>query len=132
MTCHRAATSQTPRHVLAAWAGVWALLLQIMVPLGQAIPATGADGLPRTLLICSATQPRSVPGPGSQAPVVPKAGACVVCAAHAAGDGAAAPSAVTLPSPPAVPMATLDPLPSALAGGVMPGLPRPRGPPRLV
>lgn len=132
MSRRRHPSDRTPSRVLAAWAGLWALLLQIMVPLGQAVPVVGADGLPRTLVICSATQPRAIPGPAAEAPAPgAERAACAVCLAYAAGAGTDLPAAVVPPRPPATTAALTLPLADAVHGGMVPGLPRPRAPPAL-
>lgn len=130
---HAITAVQTPRRVLAAWVGLWALLLQVMVPVGQAVPIRGADGLPRTLLICSALQPRTVPGPGSQGSDQrsdPRA--CAVCMAFATGASSDLPTTVALPPRPAPVTAAFARRPDSHAPGRLPGLPQPRGPPPAV
>ncbi|WP_404382835.1 DUF2946 family protein [Caenispirillum salinarum] len=45
----------------AVWLASVALLLQIVVPLGQAVPLpVGADGFPRSLVVCTAYGPRAM------------------------------------------------------------------------
>lgn len=133
MTTDRATIStSSPRRVLAAWTGVWALLIQIMVPVGQGVPVIGANGLPQTLVICSTLQPRTIPGPGSQAPVQPDPRSCAVCLAFAAGNGTDLPSAIAAPPPPALLTMAFDPRPHTVLPGRMPGLPLSRGPPSVL
>jgi hypothetical protein len=117
--------------------GVWAVLLQIMVPLGQAVPAPpGVAGPPRTLVVCSALQRRVIPGPGS----LPDASAggqrqagsvCPVCAAYAAAASMLPPTVMAAPRP-----AVDEQTPAAgprrsLVTGIRLGLPQPRGPPAI-
>ena len=133
MSARRNTTRLTPRRVLAAWTGLWALLLQIMIPVGQAVPVIGADGLPRTLIICSAMQPRTIPGPGAETPA-PDSGrssSCAVCLAFATGASTDLPAAVTLPLPPVATAALTPSSATAVHDGLIPGLPRPRAPPAL-
>ena len=108
----RGRASFARRRFHAALAGLLALLFQVLVPLGQAIPvASGSDGLPRTLVVCTANGGlRTVSLPSSQAgssaqhgaltslpPQV--AAACSVCLAYAAGGHLALPPLVVLPLP---------------------------------
>ncbi|MGC2856798.1 hypothetical protein ACM64Y_15100 [Novispirillum sp. DQ9] len=118
------------RRAAAAWWGVLALLVQVLVPLGQAVPVIGADGLPRMLVLCSATPARSVPLPGSLPSDV--AQSCAVCLAYGAGSAADLPATPALPFPPAGQGACIDLPTTAHASGLTPGLPQARAPPVIV
>lgn len=115
------------RRAAAAWWGVLALLVQVLVPLGQAVPVVGMDGLPRTLVLCSATGAGSVPMPGS----VPSdaAKSCAVCLAYGAGSAVALPATPVLPFPPAGAGTCIDPTATDRAHAQTPGLPLARAPP---
>jgi hypothetical protein len=118
------------RRAAAAWWGVLALLVQVLVPLGQAVPVMGADGLPRTVVLCSAAGARSVPLPG--APSSEPAPSCAVCLAYGAGSATILPATPAVPFPPALAGTRIDQPVAALAHGLMPGLPRARSPPMAV
>ncbi len=120
------------RRAAMAWWGLLALLIQVMVPLGQAVPAVGADGLPRSLVLCSADGLRSVPMPGSGAPARPDASSCAVCLAYAAGGATDIPNTPAQPFPPAAAGVRIDQPAILLAQGLTPGLPRARSPPAVV
>lgn len=70
-----------------AWLASVALLLQIVVPLGQAVPLpAGTDGLSRTLVVCTAYGPRTMTpdrqeAPGRTASPSGAAHQCPVCTA---------------------------------------------------
>lgn len=131
--------SLTRRRHHAAVAGLLALFLQVLVPLGQAVPAgTDAHGLPRSLVVCSANGGlRTISLPGATSPtgntvttgMNPVMAACSVCLAYAAGGHLAPPPSVPLPLPQDGHGETI--LPSALttASGPAVPLPQPRGPP---
>lgn len=62
--------SSAPRRVrrqslkrFAVWLGVVALLLQVAIPLGQAIPAAGGNGF---LIVCSAFGAKRIPDSSSE------------------------------------------------------------------
>lgn len=123
------------RRAAMAWWGILALVVQVLVPLGQAVPvagAVGADGLPRSLVLCSADGLRSVPLPGSGAPARPDASACAVCLAYATGAATDIPNTPAQPFPPAAAGVRIDQPTVLLAQGLMPGLPRARAPPAIV
>ncbi len=134
MTARRSPSRLTPHRVLVAWTGLWALLLQILVPVAMAIPvAPGPDGLPRTLIICSAMQPpRTVPVPGSETPA-PDSGrsttTCAVCMAFATGSTTDLPATVELPTPLAARVDLTPSFATAVHDGQITGLPRARAPP---
>jgi len=119
-----------------AWWGILALLVQVLVPLGQAVPVAGADGLPRSLVLCSADGLRSVPMPGSTVPARPDAPAaasgCSVCLAYATGATTDIPNTPVQPFPPAAAGVRIDQPTVLLAQGLRPGLPRARSPPAVV
>lgn len=120
---------------LASWLGVLALVLQTAIPLGQAIPvSTGFDGLPRTLVICSAQGTRTIPLPHSGAAdrQTAQTAACVVCLSHAAGAGLDLPATAALPFPPAGGSFVLPHGAAGRAPGIVPGLPQARAPPVFV
>lgn len=118
---------------LASWLGMLALAFQTAIPLGQAIPvSTGADGLPRTLVICSAQGTRVVPiAPTSDSRGAAEAASCVVCLSYAAGAGLDLPPAAALPVPPVGGGTLLTSLASMVAGHPSAGLPQARAPPVL-
>lgn len=122
------------RRAAAAWWGVLALLVQVLVPLGQAVPVIGADGVPRTLVLCSATAPgRTVPLPGSQPGPAPSdaAKSCAVCLAYGAGSATALPAMPVLPFPPAGAGACIDHPAADRAHARTQGLPQARAPPAI-
>lgn len=124
------------RRTIAGWWGVLALLLQILVPIGQAVPAGATvDGLPRTLVICSVLAgARTVPLPGSATPMpADTAGTtCAVCLAQGIGGACDLPPAVAWTFPPSGSGAVFDHSLISLAHGVPPGLPQARAPPMTV
>lgn len=124
----------TDRRAAAAWWGVLALVVQILVPLGQAVPVVGADGLPRMLALCSATGPRAVPlpGPAGQPSPSEAQSPCIVCLAYGVGAATLLPASAVPPFPPAGAGQRLDAPAATLAHGLTPGLPRARGPPGTV
>lgn len=144
----RLPSSLTRRRHHAAVAGLLALFLQVLVPLGQAVPmGTDAHGLPRSLVVCSANGGlRTVPLPaavststGSSAAsngfasgVNPVSAACSVCLAYAAGGHLTLPPSVPLPLPRDMPTETILPTALALTVGAVDGLPQPRAPPGTV
>lgn len=123
------------RRAAVAWWGVLALLVQILVPLGQMVPAAvtgaGADGLPRTLVLCSADGLRGVPLPGAPARPVDTS-ACVVCLAYATGAATDIPNTPVQPFPSAAAGVRIDQPAVLFAQGLTPGLPRARAPPAVV
>lgn len=118
------------RRAAAAWWGVLALLVQVLVPLGQAVPVMGADGLPRSLVLCSAMGARTVPLPGAPSPEATPS--CAVCLAYGSGSATLLPATPAAPLPPAVAGTRIDQPVAALAHGLMSGLPRARSPPMVV
>ncbi|MFA7429660.1 MAG: DUF2946 family protein [Rhodospirillaceae bacterium] len=118
------------RRAAAAWWGVLALLVQVLVPLGQVVPVLGADGLPRSLVLCSATGARSVPLPGAPSPEA--AASCAVCLAYGSGSATLLPATPAAPFPPALAGTRIDQPVAVLAHGLMAGLPRARAPPMAV
>lgn len=137
------------RRFHAAMAGLLALLFQVLVPLGQAIPlASGSDGLPRTLVVCTANGGlRTVPLPTAQTPasstatngplanagpqsgLSPLAAACSVCLAYAAGGHLTLPPLVVLPLPQNGHQDTIFPTALALTVDTFGRLPPARAPP---
>lgn len=106
--------TRTPiRHPAGLWLGIYALLLQALIPFGQALP--GPNGAP--LVICkvagfgATTAPGQAPAKGpARGPGVIDAHGCVVCTAVAgpAGPGAH-PPVVSVPVAAAMPVAAPTP-----------------------
>lgn len=100
------------RHGFGTWLGMVALWLQVVVPLGQAVPLPAtADGLARSLVICTAFGPRTMTpdrqeAPGRTASPSGAAHACPVCTALGCQGLAAPAMAVPLPAGPALRIAT--------------------------
>lgn len=119
----------------AARFGLWALFLQILLPLGQGVPlpATG-DGLPRHLVICSANGGlRTVPLPGTPASQnsTSAQNGCAVCLAYAAGGHLTLPPPLPEPLPRLAALARIDQTAFDLARHQSLELPQARGPPAL-
>jgi len=78
---------------LAAWLGVFALLVQGLMPMGQAVPLA-AVGDPAFLILCTGYGTRALPSePGQSAPES-RPWSCAVCQASAIGDSLVAPATV--------------------------------------
>jgi hypothetical protein len=121
----------------AARLGLWALFLQILLPLGQGIPLPGgsADGLPRQLVICSANGGlRTVPLPGAAANQSTSSAqsACAVCLAYAAGGHLTLPPLALEPLPRLLTLVRIDHSAVDLTWQSASGLPQARAPPVLV
>lgn len=90
----------------AAKMALWALFLQILLPLGQGIALpTANDGTPRTLVICSAngglrtvTLPAGKDDPARD-PTQSVQRDCPICLSYAAGNHLAVPDLAPLPHP---------------------------------
>jgi hypothetical protein len=118
----------------AARLGLWALFLQILLPLGQGIPLpSSADGLPRQLVICSANGGlRTVPLPGADTAAKHSSSAqsaCAVCLSYAAGGHLTLPSAAPQALPWLHALSTIDQTSVSIAGHSLLGLPQARAPP---
>lgn len=96
---HAPSLSLTRSPALVQLLGLWALLLQVMVPVGQALPgAASANGMPQSLVICSALSGLRVVPSSEAAPTHSKTStvACAVCMAMSAGGHFLPPDAAAL------------------------------------
>ncbi|EKV31937.1 hypothetical protein C882_3001 [Caenispirillum salinarum AK4] len=109
------------------------MLLQIVVPLGQAVPLpAGADGFPRTLLVCTAFGPRTMTpdqqdARGRAASPSGASQSCPVCTALGFCGLDAPVAAVPLPA--ALPLLVSAESPSSPQADRRPWSRLPRGPP---
>lgn len=72
------------RRQIAVWFAVFALSLQSLVPIAQALPAVGGVGAGAYIVICTALGIQKIPDPDAP----PRSGdlpVCPVCMAHALG-----------------------------------------------
>ena len=72
------------RRRIAVWFAVFALSLQSMVPLAQALPAAGGLGAGAYIVICTALGIQKIPDPNAP-PRSDDRPTCPVCMAHALG-----------------------------------------------
>jgi hypothetical protein len=118
---------------VAARFGLWALFLQILLPLGQGVPLpVSGDGLPRHLVVCAANGGlRTIPLPGAPASQSSSAAqnGCAVCLAYAAGGHLTLPPPMPEPLPRLAALARIDQTAFDLAQHQSVGLPQARAPP---
>lgn len=74
----------TGRRRIAAWMAFIALSLQALMPLGQAIPYSGAGGVNGYLIICTALGIKQIPNPDAP-PKPDERPTCPVCFSFATG-----------------------------------------------
>lgn len=118
----------------STWLALVALLLQVVVPLGQAVPLPAGGDLPlRSLVICTAYGPRMAdPAAGTDArggasPSAAAAHNCPVCSAL--GFCAVPTPAVAAPLPAAAPLALVAAARETLRADRAPASTRARDPP---
>jgi len=91
-------SSSGRRRALGAWLGVIALLLQGLMPVGQAVPFAGA-GDRAFLVLCTGHGTRTLPVEPDGSGPENRPWSCPVCQANALGDSLVAPASVVVPAP---------------------------------
>jgi hypothetical protein len=91
---------------MAAWLACVALSLQVLMPLGQAIPYTGAGGANGYLIICTALGIQQIPNPDAP-PKSDERPTCPVCYSFATSHSMMSQAAAEV-VPPSLPVRIAD------------------------
>jgi len=90
--------STNRQRALSAWLGVFALLIQGLMPVGQAVPLAGT-GDSAFLILCTGSGPRMLLAEPEQSAPENRPWSCPVCQASALGDSLTAPASEPVQPP---------------------------------